>query len=255
MSAPVRPVPAPAPALALAAALASVAALALAAPRAARADDTGLALLRVEAFGGAHDAGYSTVGGGTSAFGGGLLSLALPAPGPVGAQADLLVGRFSSGERTWIGAGRAWVRGGDGLLGLGYAHTDVAGIASDQLALLAERYETPWLSVSATVGREWKSFPEDLYFAELFLHLYPGDRLAIATGVSYAQATIKQTRADVVTRLDWVAWAAPSHGLTLYLQYGGNLLTKASAGLVLTFDGLTPAVRERTRGLWSGRLR
>lgn len=208
----------------------------------------------VEGFVGAHEPGYSVVGGGDELAAGAAASGALTGLGPLAVQLDLLGAQLGD-VALGVGALRGFWRHRRGSLGASYARYQLeGGLSSDLLAAHAEVYEGDLLRVSLLAGYERVSLGDDRLVGELTLHITPRDDLAIRTGLSYVQAEIKQTRADIITRVEW---ALPWRGAltpTVYAQYGGNLLTKLSAGLVLYFGDAPLGVRERSRGLHGLRL-
>ena len=177
------------------------------APPPAAADD-GPRVLSLEAFGGLYRADYSTVGGATRAFTGGQLSLGTPLGERLRLRLDALGGRFGTGELVGSAALRAYARAGRFVLGGSWGHTELAGgIRSDTFALHGEVEEEAWLRVTGSAGLERKGFGDDLVFWELFLQLYPHPRWLASAGVSYAVTDVKQTRADLVFRAEWTAFA------------------------------------------------
>jgi len=56
-------------------------------------------------------------------------------------------------------------------------------------------------------------------------------------------------------RVELVAGTWSNAALAIYANYGGNLLTKASAGVTLYFDVLSSAERARQRGVLFSRFR
>ncbi len=212
-------------------------------------------LLEVRAYGGLHSSGYSTLDGGTEAF--------FATRASVGAQLgvhwrlrlDGLVGQFSSGSATAAGALRAYYRDRRGALGVsaGGAWLE-GGITSETFAVHLERYEASWLTATSSLGVERRSFGDDLRFAELMLRAYPSEAWLVAPGFSYAVSSFKQTRADIVLRVERSLGALGGMSPALYAQWGGNLYTKVAVGVAFTFDGLSRRERERRDGLFSARF-
>lgn len=204
---------------------------------------------RLELFGGAHADGYSTLDGADALFGGLAADGELVLPRGLATQLEVMAGTYG-GDGAGALAARLYHRGVLGTLGVSAGYTDVFDHQTGlSVGLFAERHEARALIVSASLGYEAKDPTEDLYTAELMLHLMPTDHLLIQTGVSYAQARIKQTRADIVIHLEYAG--VPIGGATVagYVQYGGNLFTRGAVGLVVYFDRLDVSTRRRTRGV------
>lgn len=216
-------------------------------------------LLEVRGYAGLHSSGYSTVDGETQAFYATRASLGASLAPRVKLRLDGLLGQFSSGPAAAASALRAYYQDARFALGAsaGYAWLE-GGLTSYTLALHAERYEHSWLTVSSSMGLERKSLGDDLRFAELALRLYPSSSLLVSTGFSYAVSSLKQTRADILVRVEHTfgdpGVKGPRLAPSLYAQWGGNLYTKAAIGLAFTFDGLTPAARERRDDLSAARF-
>jgi hypothetical protein len=211
--------------------------------------------LELRSYGGLHVADYSTVGGGTETFLAERASVGGRLVGPLRLRVDGLFGRFSEG--TWVAAGafRPYVRLASYSLGASYGYTRLrGGIHSHMLALHGEAYEAAWLTVSGSVGRELKSFGDDLGFAELWLRTYPSERWVLAAGASYAVSNLKQTRADILLRGEWTFWSSRALSAAAFAQWGGNLSTRAAVGISLYFDGDGAAVRERRDALATARF-
>jgi Lipid A 3-O-deacylase (PagL) len=216
-------------------------------------------LLEVRGYAGLHSAGYSTVDGATQAFYATRASLGASLSLRVKLRLDGLLGQFSSGPAAAASALRAYYQDARFALGASAGHAWLeGGLTSETFALHAERYEHSWLTVASSVGLERKSFGDDLRFAELALRLYPTSSHLISAGFSYAVSSLKQTRADILVRVEHVfgdtSAKGPRLAPSLYVQWGGNLYTKAAIGLAFTFDGLTPAARERRDGLFAARF-
>jgi hypothetical protein len=219
-------------------------------------DESSVRLLSLEAFAGAHSAGYSTVGSDTQVLAGAQAGIGLPFAGPIRARSDLMVGHFATGETALVAAGRVYHQEARWLVGASYDYTFITGgIHSQRVALHGEVYEEAWFGVTSSFGVERPNFGDALGFGELFLRFYPMRTLLVWSGVSYAVSDLKQTRADILLHAEY-AWELPGNvSLALYAQYGGNLFTKASAGVVLYLDALGYAARERRDGLFGARFR
>lgn len=206
-------------------------------------------VVKAETSVGYHSPDYSTLDGGAEVFAAETVAVVLPTPDWVGARLDVLGGALSGG--TLLGGfnahlylNRRW-----GLAGLSVAQVWLSDdIHTTFFGLTGAVYEDELLSVCLNAGYEDHSFGQDLWFGELFLRLYPGDRWSFTPGVSYVPANLKQTRADILLRLEFIAMRSSDWSLGLYAQYGGNLFTKGSAGLTLYFDGTDMRTRDRTWG-------
>lgn len=216
----------------------------------------GLTPRKLEAFGGAHATDYSTVRSEHPIVSGVEGSLLASTPTPLRLQLDALAGAFSADAWMWAVAPRIFVPWSTGLVGLSYTLTNLPPtLVGHRLALDTRFDEATWFSVSTCLGYEVLNPGEDLFFGELFVHVFPADRWMITSGFSYAHAKIKQTRADIVVRAEYTAWLGDASAVALYVNYGGNLLTKASLGLTFYFDALPTAERARNRGVFFSRLR
>lgn len=216
-------------------------------------------LLEVRGYGGLHSSGYSTLDGGTQGFFATRASLAASLAEHWRLRLDGLVGQFSSGEAAAAGALRAYYRDERVAVGASVGHAWLeGGLTSETFAVHVERYESSWLTATTSIGLERRSFGDELRFAELMLRTYPSQALLIAPGFSYAVSSLKQTRADIVLRVERsfggrggiLGGVSPA----LYAQWGGNLYTKAAVGLAFTFDGLSRRERERRDGLFGARF-
>jgi hypothetical protein len=218
-------------------------------PPAMRESPVALRVTRVELFAGARADGYSTIGDDSAAIGGVHASVEARIA-TIAAQVDVLGGVFSGGDAASALAARVYYRDRETAIG---ASAGAAAIGDrrigDSYGVFLERYEHPTLLASIGVGYERSRDLADRWFAELFLHLYPTERLLLLAGASYAEAEIKQTRADIVMHVEYAPLAVGNTTLAGYLQYGGNLLTRASAGIVVYFDRQGYAARERSRGV------
>lgn len=209
-----------------------------------------LRIARLELFAGARADGYSTVTQASAAIAGVHASLEARLAARLAAQLDLLGGAFSDGQPASAAAGRLYYRDARTALGVSIGGAGQGDrLAGASYSGFVERYEDATLLVSVGVGYEHARDTEDRWFGELFLHLYPSERWLVVAGASYAEAAIKQTRADITMHVEYAAWQLGGTTLAGYLQYGGNLLTRASTGLVLYLDTVGYARRERTRGV------
>jgi hypothetical protein len=224
--------------------------------RAEPAAQTSVRLLELRGYSGVHSSDYSTVGGRTEGFLAARSSLGVTLSGPWQARLDGLYARFS---KTHVNAsevaGRFYWHGEQLLLGAAYTYTWLdGGIRSDTVALHAEVYEAPFLTVTSSIGVERKNLGDDLWFCEIFTRLYLGENWLLTPGASYAVSSINQTRADIVLRGEW-RFARGSYASTaVFVQYGGNLFSKAAAGITLYFDGLSYREREHRDGLYGARF-
>ncbi len=213
-------------------------------------------VVRVELFGGAHGDGYSTVDTSGVAFGGLHASVEARLAGRFSAQLDAMAGAFASGAPAYAVAARGYYRDARFLLGASLGQTAIVDERSGQTAMLfAERYEDRALLVSAAIGYERKAAAPDLFVGELMLHMYPSSSTMLLAGFSYAHAEIKQTRADIVMRVEYAPFHVSGTTIAGYAQFGGNLFTRASLGVVLYVDQLSFAMRERTRGVHALRFK
>jgi hypothetical protein len=216
----------------------------------------GLKLQKLETFGGIHQSDYSTVSGISTFVYGEQLSLTLPIPEPIGFRFDGLVGRFTEG--VWVGeaAGHLYANTSRYLMGISYGRIQLqGGLRSNLFAMNAAIYEDTLMTVSWNVGYESKNFGDGLYFSELFLRLYVAPRWLLVPGVSYAQSEFKQTRADTMVRGEFLAFSGAAVSGTVYVQYGGNLFTKASVGFVLYFDNMGFRDRDMKSGPTNARFK
>ncbi|MDX2088149.1 MAG: hypothetical protein SFX73_09870 [Kofleriaceae bacterium] len=213
-------------------------------------------MLRTELFFGAHAEGYSTLDEDGDAIGGVHAAAALSLPARLAVQLDVLGASFTNGDPIFAAAGRVYYRDARFALGALGGWTGILDQAHGvTLGGFVERYEGDLLLASVSAGVERKDRGEDLVFGEVMLHLYPARSVLLLTGFSYAQAEIKQTRADIVLHAEWAPWTFGGVTLAGYVQYGGNLLTRGSLGLVLYFDTDSYARRERTRGVYGLRFK
>ncbi len=204
---------------------------------------------------GVHTAGYSTVGGETQLFAAQRASLGAALAGPLRLRADALLGRFTSD--AWLGHGalRAYLRLPGHSVGASYGYARLTGgIFSQTLALHGEVYETDLLTVVGSLGIEKKSLGDDLKFGEILLRIYAGDRWVLSPGASYAVSQLKQTRADILLRGEWTCLSSRALSLAVFAQYGGNLYTRASLGVIVYFDGEGALLRERRDALSAARF-
>lgn len=209
-----------------------------------------LRLTRLELFGGARADGYSTVGEDSAAIAGVHASVEVSLARRLAAQLEVLGGAFTSGAVATGLVGRAYYRDRRTAIGVSAGASAVDDrLAGDTYGAFVERYEHPMVLASVGIGYERTRDLADRWYGELFLHIYPTDRLLLLAGASYAEAEIKQTRADVVMHVEYAPFVIGHTTLAGYVQYGGNLLTRASVGVVLYFDRESYAKRERSRGV------
>lgn len=213
-------------------------------------------LLRAELFAGPSKGDYSVYDISSNMVYGGSLSAGIHLWQYINSQADLLIGKFSGKERIIIGAYRIYYRTDNYLAGISYQHTDIESIKSDMISLNGEVYKGNLLSVTGSSGYEFKNFGEDLIFAELFLNIYLKSNLMFSSGVSYAVAEIKQTRADIILKAEYIPVSFNNFSPVLFLEYGGNYLTKLAAGFKFYF-GEKKSLKQQhdTRGFYSARFR
>lgn len=208
----------------------------------------GITMGRVEVFSGYHAQDYSTVDQKLPLFSGGQFDVWCGGAEGWGGQLDLMAGRYATSEWVGLAGAQVWRRGAAGLLGFGFVHTELeGGIRSEQIRLDGEVYEDDLVDLVAGVGWESKNFGDDIGFGEIYLRLHPTERLDLVSGFSYAPTGIKQTRADILFRADWdlARWAGKT--FSVHGEFGGNLFTKASLGLVVRFDDLARLESARTR--------
>lgn len=204
---------------------------------------------RAETTVGLHRADYSTIDDPTQTFVGEHLTIGYLTPSSIGVRGDVLVGTFENGTRVLSAAGHTYLNGDWGLVGLSIATIRLeGGITSDLFFVDGCVYEDSLLTTVLAAGYEKKNFGDDLIFAELYLRIYPLQRLLLAPGISYAQSEAKQTRADIIVRADYSAFQFLDWTLGIYAQYGGNLFTKLSGGITFYFDSLDYRERDRTTG-------
>lgn len=212
-------------------------------------------LMSTELVAGLHSAGYSTLSGGTQAFYGVQASLGALGP-PVRLRVDALLGRFSGGTWAAEAAVRAYHQTSRYLLGASYGYTRLEGdLDGHMFSLHGEVYEERWLGVTSSFGLEKRNLDGDLAFGEILLRMYPADRVLLVSGVSYVSADIKQTRADVLMRAEWSPIAVGDFQWAFYGQYGGNLFTRVSLGVIVYCDRLPYVDRERREGLFGARFK
>jgi hypothetical protein len=213
-------------------------------------------ILEVRSYAGFHSQDYSTQGAGdTLGFAGARASLAVGDLGPARLRVDGLVGAFSDGPAAGAGAARVYTAEGRWRFGASAGYGALSGgLHTTTLAGHFEVAEADWLTVTSSAGVQLESFGDDVGFAELILRLYPHRRWMISPGASYAASNLKQTRADILIRGEHAAPLGSAATLGIWAQYGGNLYTRASAGLTLYFDGWTYAERDRRDALYSARF-
>lgn len=203
---------------------------------------------RVEVFSGYHADDYSTIEQKLPLFSGGQFDVWTGGPTGWGGQLDVMAGRFASTDLVGVAGAQVWRRGASGLVGIGFVHTELEGdIRSEQFRLDGEVYEDDLVDAIAGIGWESKNFGDDIGFAELYLRFHATRSLDWTAGFSYAPSGIKQTRADVLVRADYdlAAWSGKT--ISVHGEFGGNLFTKASLGLVLRFDESARRESGRTR--------
>lgn len=231
--------------------------LVLAMTGAARAEPS-VRPIEARAYAGVHTSDYATVNASSGAFVATRASLGatfVESPdAAMRARVDGLFGHLSPGDLAGAAALRLYAQTPRFLLGASYGHTRIGGLEGHLVALHGEVYETSLMTVTSSFGFEKRSFGDDLKFGEVFLRFYVGDRVVLTPGASYAVTAIKQTRADVILRAEWTFLASRTLSLAAYAQYGGNIFTRALAGLTLSFDGLPPVRRERRDGLTMARF-
>lgn len=214
------------------------------------ADRSLVRLLRMELFLGARADGYSTIEAGGDAFGGVHGAFEVRLGDHLAVQLDGMGGAFSNDRIAYAAAARAYYRDERFAAGLIGGTTAIANQRSgDTIGAFVERYEGPMILARLTIGYEGKSDVDDLWFAEAMVHFYPSDRVLLRGGFSYAKSELKQTRADILMQAEYAPLTLGGATLGGYVQYGGNLFTRGSVGLVMYFDGGSYAHRERTRGV------
>lgn len=215
-----------------------------------------LHVVKAETSAGYHSPDYSTVGGAAQLFIGETLAATVPTPASFGARLDAMGGHLSGG--TLVGGlnahvylNREW-----GLLGLSVARVWLSeGISTTFVGLTGSVYEDDLMTACLNAGYEDHTFGENLWFGEVLLRLYPAPDWLFSPGVSYAQADVKQTRADILLKLEYAAVRSQAFSLGVYAQYGGNLFTKGSAGFTVYFDPIDFRERDRTWGPPSPRFK
>jgi hypothetical protein len=219
------------------------------------AGESSVRLLEMRSYAGVHTADYSTIGGGNDSFVAARTSLGFSVYDPLKFRLDGLFGRFGSGTLVGTGALRLYGQTERFAWGTGYQHVRLDSEIYSHVAMLhAEVYEGRMLTVVSSGGYEVKNFGDDIGFAELFLRLYPLPWLTTTVGASYAVSSLKQTRADIILRVEARVLALPNFQVNVFAQYGGNQFTRVQAGLSVYFDNLLHVERERRDGLFFARF-
>lgn len=201
-----------------------------------------IGLERIDAMTGAHEADYSTLGASHVGVSTGQATFA-QRRGPWGGQLDLAAGRIGT---AWVALAGAQVsmRDAAGATGLGWVRTQLEdGIHSDAVRIDRDVWSDSEVVVALDVGREFKSFGDDLWFLECAIALFPGEHAQVVAGFSYAPTNIKQTRADLLLRLEYDILRGENTSTSIYGQWGGNVLARLAGGVVVHWNTLLPRAR------------